>query len=698
MILDDAKKILGVAPEQNPAEVLGLLGQAREQLAGMAADAPTEALRERFEAELREFDEALAVLQEEAERIRRAKLSQVMALVPGAVAGGGVKSKRDGFLDEPVPPRRPPGGVPAVASAWPPPPPKTEVLVETPRPVEAKSRVPRAPEAGLVAGGGRRSGRGLGYYLLVCVLVGALGGAAVYFYVERQREFHRQTELNFLEGLGNKLVEARRWDEAFNAFLRIEELEPGSEVAHLGRQAIIDGRREEQEQFVGYWSGEAQAAFEAGRLEDAEAAAAQVLERYPEEKAVLELKSRIGEARAGFLRDRWGKQARDAIESRKWDEAGAAIRGLGEALPGDPLLASLDRELEAARRQEQKDFEKARELAAAARLRDTGSFDPQALEWVREALSLAPADEEIRKLYEKIASYSRTLRVPQDVATLSEALAGARDRDRIVLGEGRFEAGCAVHAAVQIEGQPGGKTVLYGDAVEAPVITFGAGSKGSRVTHLVFEAKGFDAGDLRYPAVQVRGGELEANHCEFRDASGCGLEVIDGGHAKVTRCLFDRNGWDGLCARGKGSRITAVECRATGNFGHGFQVWDGAVAVIRNSIAADNARNGILIDSAADGLELLKNEVTGNREYGILLSAGASGRVAENQCSANHLGGLLVRFAAMSVVVEDNQISGNHADGLILEQGLRADIYESNRIRSNDGRDLRQDARFGIDP
>ena len=701
MTIEEAKKILGLAEDQDPTKVLGDLAHARDQLASMAADAPTEALKERFESELREFEEAMGLLQEEAERIRRAKLAQVMALVPGAIAGGGVKSKREGFLDEPMPPRK--GAVPPVAVAVPVEPPvtevaKTELLVEVePAPAPVKKKKVRKDALAMAAAEGPKK-RGLGFYLTFFLLIGALGGAGAYYYVDQQRQFQRQTELSFLEGLGNKLVESRRWDEAFNAFLRIEELEPGSEVARLGREAIDAGRLEEQEQFVGYWTGEAQAAFEAGRLEDAESAAAQVLERYPGEKSVMELMTRISEARAGFLRDRWGKQAREGIEKREWPQVQAAIEELRSALPGDPLVMSLERELQAGRDQEAKDVQKARELAAAARLRDTGSFDPQALEWVQEAVSLAPKDEEIRKLYEKIASYSRTLRVPQDVATLAEALKGARDRDRILLGEGRFEAGVAVNAAVQIEGKGDGKTVLYVDAREAPVLTLGPKATGARLTNLVFEAQGFDAGELRFPAVQVRGGEVEVVSCDFRDASGCGLEVIDGGHAKATRSIFERNGWDGMCARGKGSRITAVGCRAISNYGHGFQIWDGAGAEIRDCVVQGNSRNGILVDSAADGLLVSGNKVSDNREYGILLSAGASGRVAENVCKENYLGGLLVRFAAMSVVVEGNRIAENRGDGMILEQGLRPDIYQSNQLVSNDGQNLRQNARFGIDP
>ncbi|MEI6705049.1 MAG: hypothetical protein WCL71_16175, partial [Deltaproteobacteria bacterium] len=64
---------------------------------------------------------------------------------------------------------------------------------------------------------------------------------------------------------------------------------------------------------------------------------------------------------------------------------------------------------------------------AEAIARDQGQFDPLALDWLREAAALAPGNVEIAARLEKMASYTRTLRVPGDFATPAEALASARD-------------------------------------------------------------------------------------------------------------------------------------------------------------------------------------------------------------------------------------------------------------------------------
>lgn len=686
MTLEDARKVLGLGTTDCPSDHLEELTQARERLATMVRDAPNDTIALRYQESLQEFDRAMAALREEAERERRQKMAAMLALVPGSVTGEKVETKRQGFLDEPVVPR----GNQKVSEE------------ETVRPESAEQDGEELPHEPPVESrkvdsspSGKRSG-GLRFvlYAMVFILIGGAGGGWLYFHMEAEREAQRQTELAFLEGVGAKLVEARRWKEARLAFGKIEALDPGSEIALRGQRSIEVGMREEQEQFVGYWSGEAFAAFEAGRLGDARSAVDKVLERYPKESEVAELKLRIGEARKQQLRVEWQEKIETAIEARDWESAGEGLASLGEVLPGDELIRVMGLALNEARETQRRELARANELAAAVRLRDKGVFDPKVLEWMREAIALAPDDPEIQELYGKIAAYSRTLQVPGDVATLAEALEQARDRDRIVLGEGVFDAGLVVNIAVQLEGAGEGKTILQSQAMESPVLTFGPGSKGATVTGLLFRPEGFDASENRFPAVQVRGGEVSFTDCVFKDGSGHGLEVIEGGLAEAFRCVFEENGWDGMAARGAGSRMVARESRAVGNFAHGFEVWDEAVALIHGCTAKSNCRNGILIDSAADGLSVEGNEIMGNREYGILLAAGASGKVIKNSSYANMLAGMLVRFASISVEVKENRLEQNSGPGLILEQGLRQEIYAGNITRKNRGAGIVAQARF----
>jgi tetratricopeptide (TPR) repeat protein len=531
-------------------------------------------------------------------------------------------------------------------------------------------------------------------YAVVFFLIGGIGGGWIYTSMEAARKERNRDRVIFLEGLGARLVESRRWEEAKEAYREIEERFPGSEISDRGIRSIEFGMAEEQSQFVGYWSGEALAAFEAGRMDEAATAAKKVLEKYPDEAETAELLSKIEAERLVKVRQEWQGKVRSAVEIRDWSTADAALADFSITLPEDPLIRELADEISGGKEREQRDLAKARELAEAARLRDQGKFDRQALEWMREAVVLAPHDPAVKELYEKLASYSRTLRVPQDMQTLKEALEEARDRDRIVLGEGSFEGGVVINSAVLLEGAGEGKSVVVMKAHSGPVLTFGPGANGATITGLVLQHEGFDSGTSRYPVALVRGSELEFSDCVFLEGSGHGLAVVDGGHAIAQRCVFKSNGWDGAAASGARSRLTISDSESTGNFWHGFEIWDGASAVITNCKGSRNSRNGVLVDSAGEGIEVTGGEFFGNREYGIVLSAGASGKVKGNSSYSNLMGGLLVRFAAISVVVEENRIEKNSGPGLVLEQGLRPEIYEGNQSRSNEGKDVMSQVRF----
>jgi hypothetical protein len=176
----------------------------------------------------------------------------------------------------------------------------------------------------------------------------------------------------------------------------------------------------------------------------------------------------------------------------------------------------------------QADQARAAELFQQATARDRGEFDEQALDWLREAASLAPDHPEIKVLYEKMASYTRTFRVPGDFATPAEALAAARDRDRIVLAEQTWKGPLVVNAAVDLQGAGSDKTVVECPPAEGCAITIGPDAKGARVSGIAFRHESFLAdGRERFAAALVRGGGATFLDCRFSDASGHGLAVIE---------------------------------------------------------------------------------------------------------------------------------------------------------------------------
>jgi tetratricopeptide (TPR) repeat protein len=660
MTFDEARRILGLSAEEDPAGQLTQLAAARERIAGLVRSAPNETLALRYQDGLIEFDRALAALREELEKPdpETAKRLEWM------------RAARGGQPADPIP------AASATAPALPPP--------ATPAP-ECEPDEPAAPAP-------RKAARAFAY-LLVLLLVGS-GGGYLWVQMREHGKIRVQERLTFLERLGGKMIDARQWPEAEAAYTEIELLQPGAKSARVGRRSIEAGMDEERRQFVGYWSGEAIAAFELGRTDDAAAAAGKVLEKYPDQKEIADLLRKIEDARSTQARESLTASVAAAIQKRRWDEAENRAQQLLAAFPGDPGGTALLADLRAGRDKEARDRVRARELFSAAKVRDQGQFDRDALDWLREATALAPEDPEIAALYQKMAAYTRTLQVPGDFATPAEAVAAARERDRIVIAEGTWPGPLLVDKPLTLEGAGRDKTLIEVEAAASAAASFSRQASGSRVTGITFRHRGFDAGPDRFPALLVRGAELTLGDCRAADSAGHGLAVLDAGRVAASRCLFENNGWDGVAVRGAGSRIEFTDCEATGNFGHGFDLWDGGSGALHRCLARDNSANGILADTTAADVVLGDNDLRANREYGIVLSAAASGRIHGNQCRENLLGGMAVRFSAARVVVEHNKLADNHGPGLALEQGLRVENFSTNLAADNHGRDTVINADF----
>lgn len=656
MTLTEARKILGLGPDEDPRPHLDEFHAVRERIADMVRSSPNEMLAARYQEGLVEFDRALAAVREylEAlgliERVGDVKVEER----PSAIRGHAV-FVAENLVTEPA-------ALPFFSQPL-------------PDPCELEDEV--QPSG--------RAFRVLAWSLLFLSLIGF--GGWVYLKIEEERDLTKRARVAFLERQGAIFIENRRWPEAEESFAEIEELYPDSELVTLGRRSIEAGMAEEQNQFIGYWKGEALAAFEASRWDDAEKAARQVLEKYPNEKEITALIARIAVAKEDELRQEAFAAVRKSIADREFDRAVSEARSMVARDSGDPEAADLLRDAMAAKEKAEADLMRARELVAMAAERDTGEFDEQALGWMREALALAPGDAAIRARYEKMASYTRTIRVPEDVETLQEALATARDRDRIVLGEGTWEGSFVINAAVELEGVSG-KTVLQCAADSGGVLGFSPGVKGARVSGLTLRHLSFDAGAERFSLALVRGAEVDFSDCRFEQGSGHGIAVTESGHAKVARCRFTENGWNGIAVTGEGSLLQAEKNILKGNFQNGIEGWGGAALILSGNECTGNSRNGIHADCGAASATLLDNTLSGNREFGIVLSSAGTGEITGNTMSKNMLGGMVVKSGGARVSVAKNSISANQGPGLVLEKGISADPYAGNSISGNTGDQL----------
>ncbi|MCW1925205.1 right-handed parallel beta-helix repeat-containing protein [Luteolibacter arcticus] len=671
MTLEEARRTLGLSAEEDVKNRLGEFAAARNQIAELVRSAPNETLALRYQDGLIEFDKALAVLREESEK----EPEHVVRAREWMVAARGSPP------EEPKAETPPPALTPPPPSPTPPPPPPvatTPAPAPSPapavEPLDEDEDFPEEPRRGLAA-------RVAAVFLIL--LVAVAGGGAIYLKHLADQKLRVNERLAFLERLGAMMIEARRWPEATSAYNEIDQIRPGTKTSEIGRRSIEAGMEEEQRQFVGYWSGEATNAFELGRLEDAISAARKVLEKYPNQKEIAELLQKAEQARSTQAREELVTATSAAIQKRRWDEADFKAKQLADSFPGDPEGNALLAEIRAGRDKEAKDRQRARQLFDAAKQRDTGAFDRNAYEWLREAAALAPEDAEIATLYQKIAAYTRTIQVPADYPKLADAIASARDRDRIVVAEGTFTGPLIIDKAISLEGAGRDKTFVEVEASESTAATFGRHSGGTRVSGITFRHRGFEAGNDRFSAVLVRGAEISLSDCRAADAAGHGLAVVEAGRVTATRCLFENNGWDGVAVRGAGSRIELSECEATSNIGHGFDLWDGGSAAIHQSVARDNSGNGIVVGTTADNVVIGNCDLRANREYGIVVAAAGSGRVHANRCRENLLGGMAVRTAAARLIFENNILEKNLGPGLALEKGLLPTAFSTNTATGN---------------
>lgn len=633
MTLPEARAILGLGPEEDPRPHLREFRIVRERLAEMVRNDPSEVMAERYQQGLMDLDRALAAVRE--------------------------------YLEAPD----------SVAPAQPP----------MPAPVPVAAAPPRRRRVGAWVAG-------------LCLLL-LIGSGAGWYYLKRieDEKLARSARAVLLDRDATEHLQNRRWPEAAAAYDEIARLVPGSPMIQLGRRSLEVGIAEEHQQFAGYWTGQARASLEAGRWEEAEHAARQVLEKFPTDKDSAALLTEIAAARTAAVRTAALAEAQDLLNRRQWEAAGQAARTILATQPADPEALALVAEVTAALAQAAADLAKARGLYQQALARDQGQFDQQALDWLREANSLAPGDREIAAMFEKMAAYTRTLRVPQDFPNPLAALAEARDRDRVILAEGTWKGPLIVNAAIELQGAGPAKTRIECPADAGCVITLGPAAKGARLTGLTFRHESLTGDPERFSAGLVRGAALQLLDCHFIDASGHGLVVIEGGAVTALRCRFADNGWNGAAATGAGTSLDIRNSEASGNFEHGLEAWDGAAITAVNNRCDANSRNGIHADTGKAAAVIEDNQLRRNREFGLVLSGAASGHVRNNTATGNLLGGMVIRNAAR-IPVNRNQLRDNQGPGLTLEQGLDPAAFADNPLSGNTGKPLLADFNFQATP
>ncbi len=668
MELRAARKILGLGPDEDPRLHLREFRAARERIADLVRNAPNETLGDRYQIGLMEFDQALAAVREHLRSL--------------------------GLTDDP-PEHEIPEGLPV------PDPDDLEIVSRLEATIRLEQMAPPAKPASSVklveAKPAAKPKRALSRAVAVFTIL-ILATAAAIFYIKNQEWQHlRNTErITLLESLGSKYIENRRWQDATEAYQEIAGLDPDSELPKIGLRSIEAGMAEEQRQFVGYWTGQAIADLDTDRIDQAETAINKIRDRFPREPELPALQARLDQAREKQAYASAIAGAKKLLDEQLWQQALTAAESLRASHPDDPAVGTIITRARAGLARIEADHKRANELLAFAISRDRGVFDEEALNALREAATLFPENTEIATRYETMASYSRTLRVPEDFPTPADAIEAARPRDRIVLAAQTWKGPVTIAKPLNLQGAGSGKTIIECPATEASALTIGPEAAGTRVSGITFRHESFHAqGADRYSAALVRGGSATFLDCHFTGASGHGLAVIEKGQVIANRCRFASNGWNGAAAIGRKSFLEIRESEALANFEHGIESWQGAAVILANNLCSGNSRNGIHADNLTAEASIENNQLLENREFGLVLDSAGSGRVTGNTASGNLLGGIVIRTAAAAVTVRSNTATRNNGPGLVLERGLVPDDYTTNTAVDNKSREVLVNADLG---
>ncbi len=495
----------------------------------------------------------------------------------------------------------------------------------------------------------------------------------------------RHQRLESLASEADKWLDQQHWAEAHEVAVAIEALDPGSPVAARARARAAAGLDAQRSEFIAYWAAQAEAALAGEDWPAAEAAIAQVSSQAPADPQVAALKTRLAEGRKLVAVTALLQRASATLQEHNWEETRALAREVLAAVPQHQAAAALMADAAAGEARELAARAQAAEIFAKAEAMDTGVFNQAALDLLREASQLDPTNRKIAALFEKVAAYVRTVRVPEDFPTIAAALREARSGDRLVIGAGTWKEPLLLSVKLDVQGAGAEKTLIECDAGLGSVLSVGEAASGSSVVGIGFRHVMFDPAAERFAVGLVNGVKVSLGNCRFAQGSGHGLAVIGGGSADVRGCSFAGNAWDGVSIYGAGSELQMHDSIAEGNFSHGVDIWDGGSGVVESSRMLGNGCNGVLVQTAGK-VSLCRNTCAENREFGIVLGAASAGDARENVMAKNALGGMVTRIGARALSVVGNQSTGNFGPGMVFERGLV--VPAGNESHSNHGGEI----------
>lgn len=372
-----------------------------------------------------------------------------------------------------------------------------------------------------------------------------------------------------------------------------------------------------------------------------------------------------------------------ALSMRNWKGADSHISLLIDDDYPHVEIAKLMEAVSNGKAKERADLIEIELLLDEARALDNGKYSPKAIEVLDKALLIYPDHAPTVALKKRFNDYPYSLRVPEDVATLNEAVDSLRAGDTLILGKGVFKFHALLSKGINIIGQGEKNTLIECDTRVTSAFTLSGDKQFYMISDLTVTGMGYeDESTERYPLI-MQDADLDIRNVSVKNGSGHGIAVVSG-RLQMKNCKLSGNAWDGVSVMGETSFADIMDSNISNNYDHGVDFWRGASGKLTNVTANENSGTGILIMGQGASVHLAQVKTMRNSQCGIVISAQANAKLERVFSSNNILSGVVVqgkgtKLTCGIVVSNKNGEAGFLIDPLSMVENFISMTAEGNK-------------------
>ena len=338
---------------------------------------------------------------------------------------------------------------------------------------------------------------------------------------------------------------------------------------------------------------------------------------------------------------------------------------------------------------ERADLLEVQKLSDAAKKLDLGKYSPEAIDLLDRALLIYPNHAPTVELMKKINAYPYTLRVPEDVASLNDAVDMLRAGDTAILGKGIHKLPAMLDKGVKIKGQGETQTTIECDTTITSAFTLTGLDQFYSISDLTVIGTNYeDDATERFPLILLTGdANLTMQNVTVKNGSGHGVAVMSGS-LKMTKCKLTQNAWDGISIMGVNSYAEITDSDISKNYDHGVDFWKGASGKLSNVTANGNIGSGILIMGKGAKVHLIQVKTERNSQCGIVINSQAEAQLERVFSSDNLLSGIVVQGRGTKLTCGITVASKNGEAGFFIDPDAQIENFISATAEKNGQGDI----------